>query len=134
MATFFRSKVVPNGSADGLPSVKIKQEPITPAELDEAERKVFLESLKEKVTQINSYEVECKEMLKRQSGMPQYQQKYSAPLAEDIDKHTRLLLKLNGLLKKCITETPRKESLAQLMKTCSSLVACCPRFSQGDGF
>ena len=111
------------GSAGGLPRATIKQESFTPAELEEAERKVFLGSLKEKVMQINSYEVECKEVLKRQAELTHDQQKYSAPLADDIEKHSRLLLKLNGLLKKCITETPRKESLAQLMKTFSSLVS-----------
>ena len=88
-----------------------------------ADISTFLESSKEKVFQASSFELEAKEWLTKRQGLPDDAKKYSAPLAEDVDKHLRLMVKLSNVFKRSISEKPSEQQIPQLMRNYSQICA-----------
>ena len=96
---------------------------MTPEELKSREACEFLDDITELIMKAPTVEMEAKAIIAKRASLDSMRATYTEMLGNDLDRNYKVLLRLIGMMKKIVTETPELDSIPTLVDSFKNMVS-----------
>ena len=96
---------------------------MTPEELKSREACEFLDDITKLIMKAPTVEMEAKAIIAKRASLDLMRATYTEMLGNDLDRNYKVLLRLIGMMKKIVTETPELDSIPTLVDSFKKMVS-----------